>query len=235
MASTHSFKKLSILIVEDDVQMSEAVIDALETEGHSVTWVDCAEEIPELKSLNQLDIAILDVNLPDESGFSLAKRMRASHPDLGIIILSALAETEFRSFGYENGADIYLTKPIHLIDLMSVISSFSRRLKLAELPSQSNIELDMQALTLQCKGEKTMITHLEALLLLSFTNAPQKVLENQAISNILGIEHGPKAKSLIELKISRLRKKFPKVQEFQKPVRSIHGKGYKLCVQLNIV
>jgi DNA-binding response OmpR family regulator len=231
MVSTHSFKKLSILIVEDDVQMSEAVIDALETEGHSVTWVDCAEEIPELKSLTQLDIAILDVNLPDESGFSLAKRMRASHPDLGIIILSALADTEFRSFGYEN----YLTKPIHLNDLMSAISSFSRRLKLAELPSQSSLELDMQTLTLQWKGEKTEITYLEALLLSSFTNAPQKVLENQAISNILEIEHGPKAKSLIELRISRLRKKFPKVQEFQKPVRSIHGKGYKLCVQLNIV
>lgn len=235
MASMVYSKKLSILVVEDDDQVRLAIADALCLVGHDVSSVDCAESVAELSNRIQLDIAIIDVNLPDETGFSLAKRLRVSQPKLGIIMLSASSETNSRSIGYESGADIYLAKPIQMNVLISAINAVKRRLSLDELASQSDLKLDTQTMTLRWKSDKIEVSNAEGTLLLAFANAPQKVLKNSDISTILEIENGPKTKALIELRMSRLRKKIPQVKELHKPIRSIHGQGYQLCVPLIIV
>lgn len=180
----------------------------------------------------QLDIAILDVNLPDESGLSLAKRMRVVQPEMGIIILSARSSADDRTAGYAHGADIYLTKPASLNELDEAVMALARRLR-PETKAQGGLELTLQAasLSLTCQGHPIAVTKNEATLLAAWAGAPQNTLEHWQIAEALGMEDGIK-KPLIELHVSRLRKKLPTAAGVLTPIRAIRGQGYQLCVPL---
>ena len=227
--SSHS---LNILIVEDDANLRESIIDALRGRGYHVRGIDCAEALPEQNDLLQLDMAILDVNLPDESGLSLARRMRVVQPEMGIIILSARSSADDRTAGYASGADIYLTKPASLNELDEAVMALARRLR-PETKAQGGLELTLQAasLSLTCQGQPIAVTKNEATLLAAWARAPQNTLEHWQIAEALGMEDGIK-KPLIELHVSRLRKKLPTVAGASTPIRAIRGQGYQLCVPL---
>ena len=227
--SSHS---LNILVVEDDANLRESILDAMRGRGYHVRGIDCAEALPEQNDLLQLDMAILDVNLPDESGLSLARRMRVVQPEMGIIILSARSSADDRTAGYASGADIYLTKPASLNELDEAVMALARRLR-PETKAQGGLELTLQAasLSLTCQGQPIAVTKNEATLLAAWARAPQNTLEHWQIAEALGMEDGIK-KPLIELHVSRLRKKLPTVAGASTPIRAIRGQGYQLCVPL---
>lgn len=228
-------QSLNILIVEDDADLRESIIDALLGRGYHVRGIDCAEALPEQVDLLQLDIAILDVNLPDESGLSLAKRMRRVQPELGIIILSARSSADDRTAGYAHGADLYLTKPASLSELEAAVLALVRRLK-QEPSTQDTVCLQLHAasLSLTCQGQSIALTKNEAILLAAWARAPQNTLGHWQIAEALGMEDGIK-KPLIELHISRLRKKLPNALDVPTSIRSVRGQGYQLCVPLVLV
>ena len=231
VSTTHS-QSLNILIVEDDANLRESIIDALRGRGYHVRGIDCAEALPEQNDLLQLDLAILDVNLPDESGLSLAKRMRAVQPELGIIILSARSSADDRTAGYAHGADIYLTKPASLNELDEAVLALARRLRPEpKTPDSLGLKLHAASLSLTCQGQPIALTKNEATLLAAWARAPQNTLEHWQIAEALGMEDGVK-KPLIELHVSRLRKKLPTALDVPTSIRAIRGQGYQLCVPL---
>ena len=228
-------QSLNLLIVEDDANLRESIIDALLGRGYHVRGIDCAEALPEQGDLLQLDIAILDVNLPDESGLSLAKRMRRVQPELGIIILSARSSAPDRTAGYAHGADIYLTKPATLNELDEAVLALARRLR-PEPQTQDCLRLNLHvtSLSLTCEGQPIALTKNEAALLVALGRAPQNTLEHWQIAEALGMKDGIK-KPLIELHVSRLRKKLPTTLDVPTSIRSVRGRGYQLCVPLVLV
>ena len=233
--SPHHPQGLNILIVEDDANLRESIIDALLGLGYHVRGIDCAEALPEQVDLLQLDIAILDVNLPDESGLSLAKRMRRVQPELGIIILSARSSADDRTAGYAHGADIYLTKPASLSELEAAVLALVRRMKQEPIKQDTLcLHLHAASLSLSCQGQSIALTKNEAILLAAWARAPQNTLEHWQIAEALGMEDGIK-KPLIELHVSRLRKKLPNALDVPTSIRSVRGQGYQLCVPLVLV
>ncbi|WP_328986113.1 response regulator transcription factor [Thiorhodovibrio winogradskyi] len=120
--------RLNLLIVEDDENLREALVDTLGAQGHAVRGLECAEEVPEQADLLQLDIAVLDLNLPGEDGLSLARRLRQAQPELRVIMLTARTQGADRAAGYASGADIYLTKPASLAELNYALQALARRL-----------------------------------------------------------------------------------------------------------
>ncbi|MFW2454814.1 response regulator transcription factor [Methyloversatilis discipulorum] len=127
MAPLHA--PLNLLIVEDNDDLRDSLADALGTRGHHVVALDCAEAVPEQAELTRLDLAIVDLNLPGEDGLALAQRLREAQPGLGIIMLTARAQSSDKVAGYEHGADIYLTKPVSLQELAGAVQALGRRLK----------------------------------------------------------------------------------------------------------
>ena len=227
---------LNILVVEDDDNLRDSILDALRSCGHMVRGVDCAEALPEQADLLQLDCAVLDLQLPGEDGISLAKRLQATHPDLGIIMLSALGRTEDRSAGYANGADIYLTKPASLAELNQAVMALARRIqRTGSVAVGDELRLHVKGLMLSYGEQQIALTKNESALLAAFVRAAQNTMETWQIAEAVGLDLDVIKKSLIELHVSRLRKKLPALGGVDSPIRAIRSVGYQLCVPVRLV
>jgi DNA-binding response OmpR family regulator len=87
---------LHILIVEDNDNLREATQELLVQHGHQVTAMSCAEDVDDTPTRDVPDLYLIDVNLPDENGFSLAERIRKSHPAAGVVLMTARGQLEDR-------------------------------------------------------------------------------------------------------------------------------------------
>jgi DNA-binding response OmpR family regulator len=117
---------LNVVVVEDHDVLREVTLDALRVQGYHVQGVDCAEALGDLPF--QPDLYIVDLNLPGEDGISLSRRLRAAQPEVGIIMTTARNSIAAKVEGYASGADIYLTKPCSLEELLAAVRSLARRL-----------------------------------------------------------------------------------------------------------
>lgn len=127
---------LSIIVVEDNDSLRKATVAMLAREGHQASGLVSAEEVDGAIHDIKPDIFVIDLNLPGEDGISLAKRLKTAMPLVGIIMVTARNRLDERLEGYENGADIYLTKPVAPSELLATVSSLGRRMK-NEAPHQS--------------------------------------------------------------------------------------------------
>lgn len=121
-------RSIRVVLVEDDRDLRQGLADYLRLSGITVT--DVASGIAFYKALraDSFDIAILDVNLPDASGFELARDLSAEKGGTGIIMLTARTGREDRIQGYAEGADLYLTKPVDGEELLLAVRNLARRI-----------------------------------------------------------------------------------------------------------
>ena len=232
MDSVQASQKLNILVLEDDDNLRESILDALEIRGHDVHAISCAEELPEQPGLLHLDCVVLDLNLPGEDGLSVARRLRECQPALGIIMLSARASSPDKSTGYASGADIYLTKPASLDELNQAILALARRLH-GQTPDVSGApRLNVSGLVIPYRQQNIALTQSETALIVAFSRASQNTLESWQIAEALDLDITQVRKSVIEGHVSRLRKKLPQVGNTSNPIKSIRGVGYKLCIPI---
>lgn len=226
---------LNIVIIEDNDDLRESIVDALSGYGHQVHGVESAEALHEEPSLAQVDLFIIDINLPGENGLSLSSRLRSCQPSVGIIMLTAQAQSEDRASGYQHGADIYLTKPASLDELYSAIRSLSRRLTITS--DKNGLVLDCRQL--ECRNTATQqsvrLTHTDVLLLTAFVRAPQQRLETFMIGECLGLDMDTSSKTAIEVYISRLRSKLNLIAPDASPFKAIRGWGYQFTLTLSLI
>ncbi len=130
---------MKVLIIEDEVALSESMIDYLQDEGHMCIPVYTYGEAIEKIELYSYDCFIVDINLPDGSGLDLIKYIKKNEILSGIIIVSARNSVENRIEGLEIGADDYLTKPFHLAELNAHLKSINRRIN---YNGNNNIEVN---------------------------------------------------------------------------------------------
>jgi DNA-binding response OmpR family regulator len=125
---------LNIIIVEDHDDLREITVEALCSLGHQAIGVACGEQLDQTLETCKADVLVLDLNLPGEDGISLSRRIRASHPAIGIVMVTVREQIQDRIVGYGSGADLYLTKPTSIEELQAAIESLARRLHLHQTP-----------------------------------------------------------------------------------------------------
>jgi two-component system cell cycle response regulator CtrA len=120
---------MRVLLIEDDSATAQSIELMLKSESFNVYTTDLGEEGIDLGKIYDYDIILLDLNLPDMSGFDVLRKLRVSKVSTPILILSGLAaiEDKIRGFGY--GADDYVTKPFHKNELVARIHAIVRRSK----------------------------------------------------------------------------------------------------------
>lgn len=225
---------LSIVLVEDNDELRESIADALSVAGHKVIARDCAEELPEAAALSGFDLIIIDVNLPGENGFSLAARIRKVHSEVGIIIMTARNESRDKKQGYAAGADIYMTKPMDLEELLAAIQSLGRRLA-KSIGEQGELCLDRNHMTIgNHQGKQVSLTSSEMSLLLAFTLAADLRLEKWQIIEILNKDAAHDPVRTMVLVIVRLRKKIESLGVNGSAIKMIRNWGYQLCVSMKV-
>jgi DNA-binding response OmpR family regulator len=126
-----AFANLRILVIEDDPRMVELLRTGLWERGHSIVTATTAEEGRELADQNTFDAIVLDVGLPDRSGYTVAQHLsqRCNRP--AIVMLTALNQEDQVVCGLDAGADDYLTKPFSFPELVARITSAARRSRIA--------------------------------------------------------------------------------------------------------
>jgi two-component system cell cycle response regulator CtrA len=118
---------MRVLLIEDDSAVAQSIELMLKSESFNVYTTDLGEEGVDLGKLYDYDIILLDLNLPDMSGYDVLKQLRVSKIKTPILILSGLAGIEDKVKGLGVGADDYMTKPFHKDELTSSSTSTPRR------------------------------------------------------------------------------------------------------------
>ena len=225
---------ISVLLVEDNITLREELSDFLRAEGFKVRVAGDGLEMNRAIERDMPDILILDLNLPFEDGIDITKRIRASLPELGIIILSARVRSSDRKDGYASGADIYLTKPTNPVELVSVIQNLHRRLK--PVKSQLNWLLDTVKNTVTSpEGLEVKITGSETMLLKELILHGRFATHDDLISYVGNPDKDEESNKLrIEVLISRLRKKLSPHIDPSLFINVLRGKGYQLKIAMEL-
>lgn len=225
---------LKIAVVEDHDDLRELFVDYVGGMGHKVIGFSLAEELDAYLSHNTPDLLILDLNLPGEDGYSIARRIRPAHPGLYIVMLTARSAIEDRMRGYIDGADIYLTKPVSPHELAIVIENIERRLLHA---AENKERLRVSTGNLELSGSKgsLILMPAEFRLLKGLAEAPEWQLPYWRLLDILELELDDHGKHTLEVRISRLKKKLHSVGSAEPAIRSIWKVGYRLCVAVRLL
>jgi len=221
---------LNIVILDDQKPLRESLVDLMTSEGHHVAGFDSAESLWSGCSFGTVDILVLDLNLPGEDGIAVAQRIRARHPNIGIVMLTARSEPDDKQVGYASGADIYLVKPSSAMELAASVKALARRLKYNGAET-TELVLDTFAMTLSGPRDTVDLSASEVDLLAEFARSPNSRLETGAIAH-LDEREGEISKAAIEVRIVRLRKKMVAAGAIGQPIKSIRNHGYQLSARL---
>jgi len=225
---------LTIALIEDNTLLRDELCSFLDKQGWETHGADCGEQLNQLLLKYPLDLVVLDVNLPHEDGYSIATRLRQSHPRIGIIILSARTRPSDRVLGYQTGADIYLTKPTHTEELVAAIRNLSHRLKPVPirhliLDSQSRRLIAGERLSCSLSTSETCLLKIMAL-------QPDGAVGIEFLLNAMSREMDEVVtRSSITVLISRLRTKVEAMVPEQGLISSLRKVGYRLDQPLTVI
>lgn len=216
---------MHILLIEDDLDLGRALQAALKVEGLTSEWRRRASDAPIRIDDASVDCVLLDLTLPDGSGFDLLARWRKGGTQTPIIVITARSALEDRLSGLDGGADDFVIKPFATAELMSRIHAVLRRSarqasdewRLGDLviePRRHLARLDGQALPLSQR---------EFQLLVELAREPGAVVAKGALSERLEPLGEPLDFAAIEVHVSNLRRKIGSER-----IRTVRGVGYQL-------
>lgn len=220
-------KQPLILIVEDEPRMRELVADYLEEEGFEIIQAANGYEALEHARHTPPDLVVLDIMMPGIDGFEVCKQLR-THSQTIIVMLTARWEEEDKLYGYELGADDYITKPfspkILTAKIKALLSRWTPHEEPTQLKNHRDLEINEQAHEVHLCGELLELSPKEYELLLFFSHHPNRVLTRDTLLNRLwGMDYYGDART-VDTQIKRLRKKLGDKSDYIQTVRNI---GYK--------
>ncbi|MBL0357682.1 MAG: response regulator [Chitinophagaceae bacterium] len=228
-------QKLSILLVEDEENLQEALKLNLELEDYEVTSAWNGVEALDLVQKEHFDLMILDVMLPELDGISVCETIRLQNNEIPILILSAKNSSADRVLGLKKGADDYLTKPFNLEELLLRVSKLLQKSK--QLTARKPVEqvysfgknkIDFSSLECTTKdGSKITLTKKEIMLLkLLIENKNEVVTREKILQSVWGYNVYPTTRTIDNF-ILNFRKYFEEDSRNPKYFHSIRGIGYK--------
>ena len=229
---------VSILVVEDNDELRQAMVKLLERHHLQAWGVSCAEEVDEFCAVTRPQVYILDLGLPGEDGLSLAQRIRAAQPRVGIIMLTARSNIDARVEGYAHGADVYLPKPVDPEELLAVIGSLGRRVD-TETTQVQKPKIDADRLLLIGAGGEQSLTQRECRLLIALARANDRMLEHWQVLELLDPDEKGLSTESVAMCIGQLRKKLIATSGSAPTgaslIKAVRGSGYRLLVPLEIL
>lgn len=228
-------KVFSILLVEDEENLQEALKLNLELEGYEVTSsYDGAEALRQFQQ-EHFDLIILDVMLPELDGISVCETIRLTNTEVPILILSAKNSSADRVLGLKKGADDYLTKPFNLEELLLRVNKLIRKSEqmsikqsLPEVYEFGRNKIDFKALQgSNKKGEQITLSKREAMLLkLLIENKNEVVTREKILQSVWGYNVYPTTRTIDNF-ILNFRKYFEDDSRNPRHFHSVRGVGYK--------
>lgn len=224
---------INVALVEDDPDFLDELAFNLSDEGLSVTCCTDGAALDRELAHQLFDAVVLDLGLPRESGESIVRRLRRDHPRLGIVILSARTMPRDRVKVMEDGADVYMTKPVDMRELALVLRALVRRLR-PESPQARQVLtlLTAQNQLITPDGQCIELTVKQTILLARLARATSRQLSRRQIIEAFGYVYMAYDERRLETIVSRLRKKFETAGMSPNTVTAVRGLGYALHMEL---
>ena len=223
-----------ILVIEDDPAMQVGLRDNLEIEGYEVDSASNGAAGLQKMLDNSYDLVLLDVMLPELSGFDLLKAAREKGNAAPVIMLTAKGEEIDKVLGLELGADDYITKPFSLRELLARVKAVLRRregsgaTRLADRLVLGRADIDFASYTALRDGQPVQMTPKEfEILKFLWHHRNQTVTRDQLLSNVWGYDESITTRTVDNF-ILRLRQKIEENPAHPRIIMTIHGAGYKL-------
>jgi len=219
----------TVLVVDDDPGVRQSVSRALRVEGYEV--LEARDGLEGLDAAAEADVMVLDVTMPNLSGFDVCRRLRASGSDLPVLVLTARHATADRVEGLDAGADDYLVKPFALEELLARLRALLRRRQGATGDDEAITygDLSMHSLSRQVtRGAQTLeLTRTEYTLLELFLSHPNQVLTRDQIYEAVWGYDSSMASNSLEVYIGYLRRKTEQ-GDAPRLIHTVRGVGYVL-------
>ncbi|MEK4425749.1 response regulator transcription factor [Solibacillus sp. FSL K6-1523] len=218
---------MRILVVEDELDLQEAIAEGLRMEGYAVDTCSDGEDAYELAFVEKYDLIILDLNLPKMDGLHVLEKIREENKEVKILVLSARSTVNDKVKGLDMGANDYLTKPFDFAELEARIRNLMRRKFVQEssLLTCGKISMDLTKRTAFVEGRELLLTKKELALLECFLLHQEKVVSQEELMAHVWDQNADSFSGVIRVHIASLRKKL-KALLTTDPIRTKIGEGY---------
>jgi two-component system cell cycle response regulator CtrA len=219
---------MRVLLIEDDSATAQSIELMLKSDNMNVYTTDLGEEGIDLGKIYDYDIILLDLNLPDMTGFEVLRKLRISRVTTPVLILSGLAGIEGKIKGLGFGADDYMTKPFHKDELIARIHAIVRRSRGHAQPviSTDDLCVNLDSKTVEINGSRVRVTGKEYLMLeLLAMRKGSTLTKEMFLSHLYGGLDEPEVK-IIDVFICKLRKKLANASGGKDYIETVWGRGY---------
>jgi len=219
---------MRVLLIEDDSAIAQSIELMLKSESFNIYTTDLGEEGIDLGKIYDYDIILLDLNLPDMSGFEVLRKLRISRVKTPILVLSGLSGIEDKIKGLGFGADDYMTKPFHKDELVARIHAIVRRSKghAQSVINTGDLCVNLDTKTVEINGARLHVTTKEYQMLELLALRKGTTLTKESFLNHLyGGMNEPDAK-IIDVFICKLRKKLTNASGGKDYIETVWGRGY---------
>ncbi len=217
-----------ILVVEDEAAIADTIAYALKTEGFEASHVELGEAALAGVQGGAFNLVILDVGLPDISGFEVCRRLR-TFSDIPVIMLTARSEEVDRIVGLEIGADDYVVKPFSPRELVARVRVILRRLD--RPPTEGSVpafQVDEAKHRILFKGKALDLTRYEFRLLMTMLAHPDQVFTRTQLLERVWAEAEESGDRTVDTHIKTLRAKLRAVEAEADPIQTHRGLGYSI-------
>jgi len=215
-----------ILLLEDDRETASAVEKGLSLEGHRVSVAARAGAALDLVAAEPFDVAVLDVSVPDGSGYDVLAALRIGQHPTQVLMLTARGTVDDRVEGLDRGADDYLVKPFSFAELAARLRALERRAKPSSIELRSDaLTLDLIRRTATVRGERLDLTPTEFSLLAALLRERGAPLSRRALlREVWGYEFDP-GTNVVDVHVNRLRRKLED-RGLEDVIQTVRGSGY---------
>lgn len=219
---------MHILVIDDEASIRHLVKLQLELDGQTVESAADGAAALALQTTQTFDLIVLDLMLPDTTGFDLIPQLRKTTPDLPILMLTARDQMNDKIIGLQLGADDYMTKPFNGTELVLRVKNLLKRAKSLAPPvpivTDPFLSVDPEERVIRLDGQPLPLTYREYALLALFLTHPKRVFErDELLEQVWGFDFSGQTRA-VDIMVQRLRKKLGTQGE---RIKTIYGVGYK--------
>lgn len=219
---------MRMLLVEDAVDVADAVIASFERRGDAVDHARSVEEARNAVAVQEYDVLLLDIGLPDGAGTEVLKSLRDKGYRVPILMLTAQTDIEDRVAALDMGADDYIVKPFDLRELHARVRAMLRRQDddRSGVITFGDIQFDPAGLTVELAGTPVPLTRRELTLLeILLANRERVVAKEKIFERMFSFDDEDVGLNAVELYVGRLRKK---LTDSEVTIKTLRGLGYQL-------